>query len=647
MKELNRVPLADLTSLAIFPIQKRLFGQALKTTAQTVSYLGVRGWILNLHRESQGVWGGVKDWLNAIFSEHGDLMNRARDQYEIELFAVFPELFGDELPAYLCLTDVAPEEEKVRSYPVDRAYRIINGLVDLITIWHQSQNVPFWLVLDHFDHAGELSQRFFLELFRRRSKAFDLRFILRIEPENLKFVQNKLRDYNFSFDVYDKAMAESKLTRSHPKITRKEFNDLVASIDSRSYVFQDYSKIIKAATQLQDEDAIFQNRLASLRQSNHFGYYEDALYHAQFLMNDDSLNQKDDISRWRVYSYSAFCLLAQNKIDEGFEIFSRLYDEFKQPMILVDICYQLAMFHTRYFQERDNEKAYDYIMEAKHYLAQTQKPPKEKIFHGVFLDNGLALIKIRMGKIEEAIELCQGGFKKLKESLGEKEHLLHRSVLNYNTAQIFSRLNDFEMALKFYNKAIDMDPNYSEYYNERGNLHQKMGQYEQALADYQQALRCSAPYSELYFNHGVCLHKLGHLPEAIASFSKSLDYNSNQPDLFHYRAVVYEEVGDLKQAIHDYRRSIEQGVSADTLAHVAVLNYQVGDLEDSIHALNHAISIDAEKPEYYYNRSVVLKEMGDYSNAVADLKKYLDLSENPADRHQVTEEIQSLIKLAS
>src|SRR5581483_4654490 len=115
-------------------------------------------------------------------------------------------------------------------------------------------------------------------------------------------------------------------------------------------------------------------------------------------------------------------------------------------------------------------------------------PEHERCFLEVFLGNGLAFIRHRQGRPEEALEICRQGFKLLEEKLVQDRHRLHRSVLLYNMAQVYSALREPDKAIEYYSAAMQYDPYYSEYFNERGNAYLSLGKSEQAIADYHEAI---------------------------------------------------------------------------------------------------------------------------------------------------------------
>jgi Flp pilus assembly protein TadD len=66
---------------------------------------------------------------------------------------------------------------------------------------------------------------------------------------------------------------------------------------------------------------------------------------------------------------------------------------------------------------------------------------------------------------------------------------------NYNLGYInLVYLNDFEKAVKFFTRAIDLDPKYTDAYFNRGYSCELMGDFVNARKDYQKALDLSPNY---------------------------------------------------------------------------------------------------------------------------------------------------------
>jgi tetratricopeptide (TPR) repeat protein len=79
-----------------------------------------------------------------------------------------------------------------------------------------------------------------------------------------------------------------------------------------------------------------------------------------------------------------------------------------------------------------------------------------------------------------------------------------------------------EDRLSHLDQAIQLKPDHTEAYFERGNVYGQRGEWSQALADYDQAIRLHPGYAEAYNNRGAVYCELHRLTEAIDDFSEAM-----------------------------------------------------------------------------------------------------------------------------
>jgi tetratricopeptide (TPR) repeat protein len=134
-----------------------------------------------------------------------------------------------------------------------------------------------------------------------------------------------------------------------------------------------------------------------------------------------------------------------------------------------------------------------------------------------------------------------------------------------------------------------MDPHYSEYYNERGNLYMHEGRLAEALADYIRAIDLSSPYYEVFTNLGQCHRKMGQMEAAVAAYTRSLEPEPSHTLALLGRAQANEALAQRTEAIRDYTAAIEHDPTQwDALACCGVLFYETGRLEESLRDLETA-----------------------------------------------------------
>ncbi len=89
-------------------------------------------------------------------------------------------------------------------------------------------------------------------------------------------------------------------------------------------------------------------------------------------------------------------------------------------------------------------------------------------------------------------------------------------------------MQKYELALSDYSKAIDINPNYADAYNNRGNLYSDLQKYELALSDYSKAIDINPNYAMAYNNRGVVYALTREFPKALADAEKASELYRQQ-----------------------------------------------------------------------------------------------------------------------
>ena len=80
----------------------------------------------------------------------------------------------------------------------------------------------------------------------------------------------------------------------------------------------------------------------------------------------------------------------------------------------------------------------------------------------------------------------------------------------FKEAKKFAEQNNYNEAIKYYNKAIQFNPNYLEAYNDRGFAYSKLKNYNKAIEDYTKAIQIDPSRAVIYHNRGVVYSNLGN-----------------------------------------------------------------------------------------------------------------------------------------
>ena len=333
---------------------------------------------------------------------------------------------------------------------------------------------------------------------------------------------------------------------------------------------------------------------------------------------------------WTFTTKITTSLAALQRSEEAEKLYNEARALSSKPMLHMQAAYATAMLYTRHHsqEKKDHTLAKAWINEAIA-IATMISDPRERAFHTVFNENGLALIELHLGRPQEALRLVTEGIERLDKELEPGEHLLHRSVLLYNRAQVYAGLGQIEKALADYTQVIERDPHYSEYYFDRGNLYRRLGLEEKALADYEKAILYSPPYVEAYYNRAVVRSLLGYEDEALADFTYVLELDPDYLDALINRASILYERGEYAAA----RQDVEHGLilspdNAQLLCTLGLLEMAEEHLDKALLAFDAALDHDPTLMEAWTNRAIARFEQGNFACSISDLTRALALKED-------------------
>lgn len=567
---------------------------------------------LNAHFLNGGVWAGFKDLVEKAYQDSKSSKVGYLEDHSHELYMVLNHLRDEIDWKYANLTDTSTGSEKTRNYPLDRAYRIIHGLVGLIAKWRDEvhKNKPLIIVVNNFADSQHLARNAFMEL-ARRCAINNVHVIYDSKPH-----KSDILLYNqFDIGTFNGLLVPYIFEKTPSLLEQDEIEELMSAIVEYDDMWE--NRFLTLLRFYSSKDHGFQLANIAVRAAcyyNHFGYYYESASMVNRVMpyfNDFVGN--DEERRWNFVGNMFQGLVTTGEPDRALALILEYAKPYlKRPDLQAKMNYLLSMTYLRYLDEKDIQLAEEHIVEAVRLIAASYNkiPDDDYYFLKVFIDNGLAFLKVRQNQPLAAIELCQAGYQLLTKKLNETRHDLHRSVLLYNSAQVYSMMGEHEEALAYYKSSIEIDPYYSEYYNEIGNIYQQLQNYELANQYYDKAIEYSAPYSEVYFNKGVGFFNQNKLEEAIASFNKSEDINPCQAELFLTRAEAFDELGDLESALRDYTKALE--IDAGLVAayvNRANVYYQQGRLSSALADLEQAYNIDDQNEDLIDNLTLLRREL--------------------------------------
>ena len=160
--------------------------------------------------------------------------------------------------------------------------------------------------------------------------------------------------------------------------------------------------------------------------------------------------------------------------------------------------------------------------------------------------------------------------------------------------------NDIERAYDHLNRAVEIDPQLAEGYNNRGIVYKKRGEYALALNDFTKAIELNAYYADAFYNRANTYSHLERHDEAIDDFTRVIDLSPTYDAAYYNRANAYNRKGDYAKAVMDY-------------------TYFIGQ--------------HADMAEAFYGRGIAYLNMGNKESALGDFKRAQALGHGQSAQH--------------
>ena len=181
--------------------------------------------------------------------------------------------------------------------------------------------------------------------------------------------------------------------------------------------------------------------------------------------------------------------------------------------------------------------------------------------------------------------------------------------------------SDFSGAISDYDKAISLDPNLVDAYNNRGTVKAMYKDFAGAILDFSKAIELKPDNAEAYLNRGATLIEKKDYKNALNDLNKALELNPHNVLARFNRGIASSVLGDYPAAILDYDEVLVDNPD-DEEAYYNRANAKLAthDYKGAIEDCNRAIAINSQSETGYVIRGDSKYALGDKSGAYADWK---------------------------
>ena len=131
-------------------------------------------------------------------------------------------------------------------------------------------------------------------------------------------------------------------------------------------------------------------------------------------------------------------------------------------------------------------------------------------------------------------------------------------------AGVYYSIGDEKGVIEACTQIIKYNPSDGMSYYNRGSIYNNLEKYDKALKDFDDAILIMPNYASAYNNRGLVLDKLKRHDEAISDFDYAIGLEPSSITYYN-RANSYFEQEKYKEAKQDYQKSLESGINDEEL----------------------------------------------------------------------------------
>lgn len=181
--------------------------------------------------------------------------------------------------------------------------------------------------------------------------------------------------------------------------------------------------------------------------------------------------------------------------------------------------------------------------------------------------------------------------------------------------------SDFALQSELIEKAIEINPEFAEAYNFKGNLLFNKQKYELALKNYTLATEFQKNYADAYYNRGNTYRAMMKLNEAIEDYNRAIGIDSSLTEPYINKGLALQIQGNYHEALSQFYKALSLDSNrAEIYLNLGIIKGQLRDFDASLQYLQKAIKIDIHYGKAYYNLGITYYYMGSIDEACKNWK---------------------------
>jgi len=193
-------------------------------------------------------------------------------------------------------------------------------------------------------------------------------------------------------------------------------------------------------------------------------------------------------------------------------------------------------------------------------------------------------------------------------------------------ADILAEQKKFDEAVKTIDKIIELVPDYTQAWKERGKFLDESGKYEEAIKAFDKVIELAPTETDGWYYKALTLVKLGRFDEAIKVYDKLIESQADNWYYWQEKGKALEQLGRYEEAIKICDKLIELDPTDFYRQHnKGKVLAKAGRYEEALKVLDRLFEADTDNSSIWYYKGELFCQWGKYDEAIKAYDKSIEL----------------------
>ncbi len=211
-------------------------------------------------------------------------------------------------------------------------------------------------------------------------------------------------------------------------------------------------------------------------------------------------------------------------------------------------------------------------------------------------------------------------------SLEEEQALINEANELFRQGLDLYYKAEYEKAKEKYEKVIELNPEYTDVYNEMGNIYFQYKKYNEALAFYNKSIALKPDYAIGLRNAGIVYNQLKENDKALEVLNKAIKLKPDYAEAYSDRGITKRRLKDYDSAIEDFNIAIKlKPEFADPYSNRGNIKFDLEKYNEALEDYSIAIKLKAGDAVFYQNRALAYSKLNDNDVALVNYTTAISL----------------------